>query len=171
MGAEMAKRQRKVMVGPERERGAVLVISLIVLLVVTLLGVGSLETAVFQERMATNAQNKNLSFQDTASLLEDILEDEDILGGTATVMSDALDRGVGIPSSATNYADAVDPVSAEYTVTYVGDAGLFARPGDERSAPAPGQSAIPRPRFELRLTTENSDTQAGSSHIYGFEPN
>src|SRR5690554_7895334 len=108
-----------------RQRGAVLVVSLVVLLVVTLMGLGALETAVFQERMATNAQNKNLSFQDTASLLEDILEDEDILGGTATVMSDALDRKIGVPSSATNYTDAVDPVSAEYTVTYVGDAGLF----------------------------------------------
>lgn len=159
------------MAGPGRQQGAVLVISLIVLLVVTLLGLGSLETAVFQERMAVNAQNKNVAFQNTASLLEDVLEDDSVIGGTSTAMSDAIDRGVGVPSAAQNFSGATAPVSAEYTMTYVGDAGLFARPGQERSAPTSGQAQIPRARFELRLTTDNAQTQVGTSHIQGFEPN
>jgi len=157
--------------GPKKQEGAVLVVSLIVLLVITLLGVGSLETAVFQERMAVNAQNKNISFQVTASDLEDILEEGTIFGGTATQLNDALNRGAGVPSSATSYDNGDANVSAEYTITYVGDAGLFARPGMERSAPPPGQSAIPRPRFEAHLTTENAGSGASSTHIYGVEPN
>ncbi len=151
--------------GPKNQRGAVLVISLVMLLVVTLLGVGALETSVFQERMAANAQNKNVAFQDTASLLEEILRDENILGGTATILSDAVIRGIGEPSNAASY-DATAPVTAEYTVTYMGENGPFAREGEEVSLSSP----IPQRRFELRITTENSVTQAGTSHIQGFVP-
>lgn len=167
----MSVAKHTAMAGPSNQRGAVLVISLIVLLVVTLLGVGSLETAVFQERMAVNAQNKNVSFQVTASDLEDMLEEGAIFGGTATQLNDALNRGIGVPSSATSYDNGDANVSAEYTITYVGDAGLFARPGMERSTPPPGQSAIPRPRFEARLTTESAGARASSTHVYGVEPN
>lgn len=152
--------------GPKSERGAVLIISLVVLLVVTLLGVGALETAVFQERMAANSQNKNVAFQDTASLLEDVLRDDNILGGSATVLHDAVVRGVGEPSDASDY-DADDPVAAEYVVTYMGENSPFVREGQETSLSSP----IPQRRFELRMTTENGNTQAGTSHVQGFVPN
>lgn len=152
--------------GLQRESGAVLVISLIVLLVVTLLGVGALETAVFQERMSANAQNKNLAFQGTASILEDVLRDENVLGGSAIVLHNAIVRGVGEPGAATDF-DADDPVTATYSVTYMGESGPFAREGQETSLSSP----IPRRRFELRLTTVNENTQAGTSHIQGFVPN
>ncbi|MCR9190422.1 MAG: PilX N-terminal domain-containing pilus assembly protein [Alteromonadaceae bacterium] len=158
--------KRNPVIGLEKQRGAVLVISLVILLVVTLLGVGALETAVFQERMAANSQNKNVAFQDTASLLEDILRDPNVLGGTATVLNDAIVRGVGEPSNVTNYA-ADDPVSAEYSVTYMGESNPFVAPGQETSLSSP----IPQRRFELRMTTENANTQAGTSHIQGFVPN
>lgn len=151
---------------PRRESGAVLVISLIVLLVVTLLGVGALETAVFQERMAANAQNKNLVFQDTASLLEDILRDDAILGGSASILHDAVVRGVGEPSDASTYAGATTPVAAEYIVTYMGENNPFVREGEETSL----SSGIPRRRFELRLSAENANTQAGTTHIQGVVP-
>jgi hypothetical protein len=136
------------------------------LLVVTILGVGALETAVFQERMAANSQNKNVAFQDTAGLLEDILRDTNVFGGTATVLNDAIVRGVGEPSNATGYA-ADDPLSAEHIVTYMGESGPFVSPGQETSLSAP----IPQRRFEVRMTTENANTQAGTSHIQGFIPN
>ncbi|NWN92632.1 hypothetical protein HLV39_14135 [Marinobacter adhaerens] len=151
---------------PHKEQGAVLVVSLIVLLVVTLLGVGGLETAVFQERMAANAQNKNQSFQDTASLLEDILRDEAIVHKKATVLHDAVVRGVGEPSSAVSYDGVTDPVSAKYVVTYMGENSPFVREGEETSIP----SDLPRQRFELELATENARTEAGTKHIQGFTP-
>lgn len=150
----------------QNERGAVLVISLVILLVVTLMGVGALETAVFQERMAANSQNKNVAFQDTASLLEEILRDPNVLGGAATELNAAIVRGIGEPSNASNYA-ADDPVSAEYTITYMGESNPFVKPGQETSLSSP----IPQRRFEIRMSTENVNTQAGTSHIQGFVPN
>jgi type IV pilus assembly protein PilX len=46
-----------------RQRGTVLVISLIVLLVMTLIGITSMQTTVLEERMAGNLRDRNLSFQ------------------------------------------------------------------------------------------------------------
>jgi type IV pilus assembly protein PilX len=165
-GAEMTNTRSNDIKLPRRERGAVLIISLIVLLVVTLLGVGALETAVFQERMAANAQNKNLVFQDTASFLEDILRDDAILGGNATVLHDAVVRGVGEPSDAVSYAGAAAPLSSEYVVTYMGENSPFVREGEETSL----SSGIPKRRFEMRLSAENANTQAGTIHIQGIVP-
>ena len=150
----------------QNQRGAVLVISLIILLVVTLLGVGSLETAVFQERMAANAQNNNVAFQDTASLLEDVLRDSTVLGGTATVLNASIVRGKGVPSAAVSYT-ATNPVSATYVVTYMGESSPFVREGQETSLLSP----IPQRRFEIALASENSNTQSGTIHIQGFVPN
>lgn len=46
-----------------RQAGAVLVISLVLLLVLTLIGVAGMNSSTMQERMAANAQNSNRAFQ------------------------------------------------------------------------------------------------------------
>lgn len=48
---------------PRRERGAILVVSLLLLLVLTILAVTTMRTSVFEERMAGNARDVNLAFQ------------------------------------------------------------------------------------------------------------
>lgn len=151
---------------PGKQAGAVLVISLVMLLVITLLGVGALESSLLQQKMAVNAQNKNRAFQDTASILENILRDEAILGGSATVLHDAIVRGEGVPGNSVNYISS-GPVSADYVVTYMGESNPFVREGQEMSFSSP----IPQRRFELSLMTENSETQVRATHIQGFVPN
>jgi Tfp pilus assembly protein PilX len=47
----------------KRQQGAVLLISLLVLLVLTLIGLSSLDSSVMEEKMATNAQTSNATFQ------------------------------------------------------------------------------------------------------------
>lgn len=46
-----------------RERGAVLAVSLILLLLVTVLGVSTIGTTTLQEKMAANTRDKDLAFQ------------------------------------------------------------------------------------------------------------
>jgi len=48
---------------PPRERGAVLVIGLLILLVMTLIGVTAMSTSTMQERMSANGMNANIAFQ------------------------------------------------------------------------------------------------------------
>jgi len=48
---------------PPRQRGAVLVIGLLILLVMTLIGVTAMSTATMQESMSVNGMNANIAFQ------------------------------------------------------------------------------------------------------------
>lgn len=50
-------------VAPARQRGAALIISLIFLLLMTLIGVTSMQSTTMQERMAGNTRERNLAFQ------------------------------------------------------------------------------------------------------------
>ncbi len=48
---------------PKRQRGVVLVVSLIMLLVVTLIAVSGMQGTVMEEKMAGNTRDRNLAFQ------------------------------------------------------------------------------------------------------------
>jgi type IV pilus assembly protein PilX len=51
--------------------GAVLVVSLVILLVVTLLAVGSMRSSTLEEKMAGNTRDRNLAFQTTESAIRE----------------------------------------------------------------------------------------------------
>lgn len=52
-----------------KQRGAVLVVSLLVLLVLTLIGISSLDNSVLEEKMASNAQTSSITFQAAESAI------------------------------------------------------------------------------------------------------
>src|SRR5690606_3767551 len=54
-----------------RERGAVLIVALVLLLVMTILGVSSLSSTTLQERMAGNLRDSNLAFQAAEAALRE----------------------------------------------------------------------------------------------------
>ena len=56
---------------PHRQRGVVLAVSLILLLVLTLLGVTAMQSTVLQERMAGNAREISMAFQAAEAALRD----------------------------------------------------------------------------------------------------
>lgn len=56
---------------PSRQRGAVLVVSLLMLLVMTILGVAAMQMTRFEERMAGNSRDINIAFQGAEAGLRD----------------------------------------------------------------------------------------------------
>ncbi len=54
-----------------RQRGAVLVVGLLILLVMTILGVTAMQTTVMEERMAGNMRDRSLAFQAAEAVLRD----------------------------------------------------------------------------------------------------
>ena len=56
---------------PSRQRGIVLAVSLIMLLVLTLLGVTAMQSTIMQERMAGNAREVSMAFQAAEAALRD----------------------------------------------------------------------------------------------------
>ena len=59
----------------QRQSGSVLIISLIVMLVLTILGVSGMKSAVLEEKMAGNVRNTHLAFEATLREAEQYIED------------------------------------------------------------------------------------------------
>lgn len=78
---------------PGRQRGVVLIVSLVILLVATLIGVSAMQTNRLEERMAYNSNDANLSFQAAEMGLragEQWLDEyDDVHGAGAPPRSDA----------------------------------------------------------------------------------
>ena len=56
---------------PNRQNGAVLVVGLLILLVLTLIGVNAMQGTLFEQKMAANTRDRNLAFQNAESALRD----------------------------------------------------------------------------------------------------
>lgn len=64
----MTRRSRSLRpVNAQRQRGAVLYVALIMLVLIALLGVASMQVSTLQERMSANYRNTNLAFQNAES--------------------------------------------------------------------------------------------------------
>ncbi len=77
-----------------RQRGAVLVISLLILLIMTLIGITGMQTSVLEERMAGNYRDIALAFQASETALRDaesrIRDSIDGLTGFSDACTDGL---------------------------------------------------------------------------------
>ena len=90
---------------PQKEHGAVLVVSLIMLLVVTLIAVSSMQGTVMEEKMAGNTRDRNLAFQTAESALR---EAEIYVEGLASMGTFTGSGGLyGLTDSEPYYADSV----------------------------------------------------------------
>jgi len=64
-------RQPRLQFGNRQQRGFVLVVCLVILLVLTVLGVNNMGTGNLEERMASNSQSKLTTFQNAESAIEE----------------------------------------------------------------------------------------------------
>lgn len=75
------------------QRGAVLIVSLMILVILTLLGITAMQTTTFQEKMAGNMRSRELSFQAAEAALrqgEAFLEGAGLLDFKATLNAKGL---------------------------------------------------------------------------------
>ena len=69
--SQTKKRRVRLCLSPRRQRGAVLIVSLFILLLMTLIGVTSMSTTSLEEKMAGNMRDKNIALQAAESALDD----------------------------------------------------------------------------------------------------
>ncbi len=62
---------RRLSFGPRSQRGAVLVVSLVILLVITMIAAGSMRGTILEEKMAGNTRDRNLAFQAAESAVRE----------------------------------------------------------------------------------------------------
>lgn len=108
---------------PHHQRGAVLIVSLMMLLIMTIIGVSSMQSSTMEEKMASNSRDRNVGFQSAEVALRE-----------AEVFIDALvttgnfDNTDGLYSDFSNEPD-------PYTFA------TWTTAGQHRGATAPGGSA------------------------------
>ena len=121
----------------KRQRGATLIVALVMLLIISLLAIGGMQGSVMQERMASNAHDSAISFQASEATLRQ--SENDILntpGTRVTAFSEAM------PASMRARSTVGSP--SFQTIRPSGDAALVCvqtvsiTPASDTNAVAPG---------------------------------
>ncbi len=69
----------------QKQEGAVLLVSLILLLITTFVGFSSMETSTLENKMATSRQIKEQTFQTAEMAIEETLDDDARIGAALTL--------------------------------------------------------------------------------------
>jgi type IV pilus assembly protein PilX len=103
------------------QRGSVLIVSLIMLLLISLIGLGSMQGTTLQERMASNLQDRNLAFQASEQALRagEVFLDASL----ANTVTTSLNNRVALADAA-NW----DGIDARAVTVATGDPTLSAQP-------------------------------------------
>jgi type IV pilus assembly protein PilX len=156
-----------------RQHGVALIISLIILVIMTLLGMAAIRMITSEERMATNAYDRNIAFQATEATLktiENLIEAEkptpaagsdcSLLGSimtcgapAATATARWLDTAFTSWKDANTIGTGSLAVTPKYIVEYLGDT-FACRPGD---------SSDPNNCKRYRITAQTAGTAGRSS--------
>lgn len=153
----------------KKQSGAVLVICLVVLSVITLIAVTELKKAGSQSRMATNSQQYNQTFQTAESAMshamlmisEQAVADEGNMIAMANAMS--AEEGVEITVSNTELSDSNMSVSVSYST----ETTNALRPGISLNA-SQNDFMIRKVNFTATSTAVIDNSGATSSIVQGF---
>lgn len=109
------------------QRGAALIISLVILLVITVIGLTSMKTSILQERMSANAQNARQAFLAAEAASQDLFRKLEPMNSSSTEWKralDALDAGIRVATTPVAYGGAGSGKAATAELRYLGEANL-----------------------------------------------
>jgi len=117
----------------QKQQGAVLIVSMIILLLLTILGVTSMRNTSLEERMAGNARDRHIAFEAAEAALVDA---EEFLSTVATTGAFDNDGSDGLYNDDESYAnieefvdwDGVDPTRGFISATNIGTGEGIATP-------------------------------------------
>lgn len=145
------------------QKGSVLILSLILLVIMTLFGLASMNTSMMQEKMASNAQNTNTTFQAAESSVSVLMQE--VLGGTQTHLTTAM----AAPDSKSTLValNLNNPrVSANYQTTYLGE--IILTSGNSLNADE-SSTLLKGRRFEMTGIGAITGAQAQTTIRQGME--
>jgi type IV pilus assembly protein PilX len=145
------------------QSGAILVVALIMLLIITSIGISSLNSTNLEVQMAANAQFKNIIFQESEHVIEETVSDLDVLG-SAYSASLASTAPVWPTSTVTTASSGNHYLSGESETKFVG----FSSPKGESSGSIRiGASGYSLYHFEVRGTADVANSGASNTNVRG----
>ncbi|MCM0610991.1 PilX protein [Marinobacter sediminum] len=148
----------------QKHSGAALIISLIILLVLTLIGVAGMNTSVMQERMAVNSQNSNRAFQAAESTVGALTNQ--LYANDLDLLRESMQSASEESSKVEQTLDASNGVTGRYQVRYLGE--IIITSGSSMNADE-GSSDLKGYRYELIGESEMANTGAGARVFKGIE--
>ena len=148
----------------ERQSGAVLVISLVILLVITLIGVAGMNSSVMQERMAANAQNANRAFQAAESSVGALLEQ--LYDSDLSMLRDAMKDADSLSDEQSFSVDPGEGINGAYQARYLGE--IIVTSGSSMD-PNESSTLLKGYRYELKGSAVMDNTGAASTVFKGNE--
>lgn len=148
----------------KRQEGAVLVISLVLLLVLTLMGVAGMNTSTMQERMAANAQNSNRAFQGAESSVWALLEQ--LYDNDLSLLRDSM-KSADSKSGVVNYTlDSAKGITGTQQARYLGEVIITSGSSMDANESSPMLKGY---RYELKGTSKMAGSGAGTTIYKGIE--
>lgn len=148
----------------KHQQGAVLIVSLVILIGMTLIGVASMGTSLVQEKMATNAQTSNVSFQAAESAVRGLIRN--VLSGEQTVLSNAMGTQQGESGPVIEFELGDQTVDSSYQVTYMGVVALTSGGSLDADESA---TTLQAHRFDIAATGVVNSTNAQTLIRQGIE--
>lgn len=111
-----------------RQGGAALIISLVILLVITVIGLASMNSSILQERMSANAQNARQAFFAAEAASQDLFRKLEPMDSSSTewkLALDALDAGIRVATTPLTYSGVGSDKTATAELRYLGEANLI----------------------------------------------
>lgn len=140
-----------------KQRGAVLLVSLLLLLVTTFVGFSAMETSNLEAKMATSRELKELTFQAAETVIERTLLNQALIRSTYTV---GLSGGTW-PTHSESFSHDTD-LTGDVEVRY---AGLAASEGDSI---VEGSGGFRKFNYEIEATAGRANTNITSTHTQGI---
>lgn len=147
------------------QKGAALIVSLIVLLVLTLIGVAGMNTSVMQERMAANSQNANRAFQAAESTVRALTNQ--LYGNDLSLLRESMQSASGESSVvAVTNLDTGNGISGSYQARFLGE--IIVTSGSSMNADE-GSNDLKGFRYELIGQAQMANTGASARVFKGIE--
>lgn len=155
------------------QHGAVLMVSLVFLLLLTIVAVSAMKTGIFELLMASNEQSRIEAFQRAQSISDDIFADP----ANIPVFGNVGDRfcsttaSVGTDNCVKNEIDIDDELDADPSVEetinyYVQRVGpLYSPPPRLRATAGFSAAAYTSARFEISVDYDGTEARAGRAQL------
>jgi len=150
--------------GASHQRGAVLIVSLVVLLVLTLIGVAGMNSSVMQERMAVNAQNANRTFQAAESMVGALTNQ--LYANNLDLLRESMQAADSKSSTVTVKVDTANGIEGSYQARFLGE--VIMTSGSSMDANE-SSSDLKGYRYELIGEADMDNTGASSRIAKGIE--
>ncbi|MBO6812532.1 MAG: PilX protein [Marinobacter sp.] len=147
------------------QSGAALIVSLIVLLVLTLIGVAGMNSSVMQERMAVNSQNSNRAFQAAESTVSALTNQ--LMANDLSMLRESMQNSSGESSVKTvTNLDSGNGMTGNYQARFLGE--IIITSGSSMNADE-SSTQLKGYRYELIGEASMANTGAEARVFKGIE--